>query len=41
MLDAKVGSLVKYVGTLKDEIDSNYQKLLILMKEQGFSLEDL
>lgn len=41
ILDAKVGSLVKYIETLKDEIDSNYQKLLILMKEQGFSLEDL
>lgn len=41
ILDAKVGSLIKYVETLKGEIDSNYQKILILMKEKGFSLEDL
>lgn len=40
-LENQIQSVVKYVETLRDEIDRNYQKLTRMMKEQGYSLDDL
>ena len=40
-LENQIQSVVKYIESLRKEIDNNYQQLLVMMKEQGLSLQDL